>query len=49
MKKKDFVGYLMAHGQAFAVAFILVLSLSISVVVFLIVVLAGAWLNNLLR
>lgn len=49
MKKKDFVSYLMAHGQAFAVAFILILSLSISLAVFLVVVLAAAWLNNLLR
>lgn len=47
MKKKDFVSYLMAHGQAFAIGFLLIIALSISMVIFLIIVVAATWLNKL--
>ena len=49
MSKKDFLSYLIAHGQAFAVAFILIISLAISLTVFLFVVIAAAFLEKLLH
>jgi hypothetical protein len=43
MKKKSFTDFLLRHGLGFALTFLVIVSLSISLTVFLGVVLAWAW------
>ena len=49
MKKNDWLGWLIAHGQAFAIGFLVIVALSISMVVFLLVVLVATWFNRIMN